>query len=105
MKLTRDSFAIYREGTIPQEFTGLPDPAVVELSKGDGTRTNRENWLDCIRSRAQPNSHVRAAVEAAHTWRIKPCGRVRRSVNRVQHELSVVIICLDIRYPWNSNCI
>jgi predicted dehydrogenase len=79
MKLTRDSFAIYREGAIPQEFTGLPDPAVVELSTGDGTRTNRENWLDCIRSRAQPNSHVRAAVEAAHNWRIKPCGRVRRS--------------------------
>jgi predicted dehydrogenase len=67
MKLTRDGFAVYREGTLPQELTGLPDPLIVVKSTGDGTRTNLQNWLDCIRSRAMPNAHVRAAVEAART--------------------------------------
>ena len=67
MKLTRDGFVIYREGTFPREFTGMPDPLVVVPSTGDGTGPNLQNWVDCIRSRAQPNAHVRAAVEAART--------------------------------------
>lgn len=67
MKLTRDGFAIYREGAMAQEFTAMPDPVMVVKSTGDGTRTNLQNWLDCIRSRSQPNAHVRAAVEAART--------------------------------------
>jgi hypothetical protein len=36
-------------------------------STGDGTRTNLQNWLDCIRSRKQPNANIRAGVEAART--------------------------------------
>ena len=40
---------------------------MVMKSTGDGTRTNLENWLDCIRSRVLPNAHVRAGVEAART--------------------------------------
>jgi hypothetical protein len=39
----------------------------VVKSTDDGTRTNLENWLDCIRTRALPNAHVRAGVEAART--------------------------------------
>jgi predicted dehydrogenase len=67
MKLTRDGFAIYREGTLPRDFLGMPDPVASVMSSGDGTVANLQNWLDCIRSRARPNAHIRAAVEAART--------------------------------------
>jgi hypothetical protein len=45
----------------------MPDPVLVAPSTGDGTPANLQNWLDCIRSRDQPNAHVHAAVEAART--------------------------------------
>jgi hypothetical protein len=40
---------------------------VAVTSKQDGTIDNIQNWLDCVRTRAVPKSHVRAAVEAAQT--------------------------------------
>ena len=67
MKLTRDGFAIYPEGVIPPEGTALPEPIVRYRATGDGTKSNIENWLDCMRSRKRPNTHVRAGVAAART--------------------------------------
>jgi predicted dehydrogenase len=67
MKLTRDGFAVYREGFIPAENTALPEPSIAVKSTGDGTSANLKNWLDCVRSRAVPNANVRAGVEAART--------------------------------------
>jgi predicted dehydrogenase len=67
MQLTRSGFWIYREGNHHRSDRNLPDPDIVVKSTGDGTRTNLENWLECIRSRALPNAHVRAGVEAART--------------------------------------
>jgi hypothetical protein len=67
MKLTRAGFWVYREANHNRNDRVLPEPDVVVKSTGDGTRTNLENWLDCIRSRAVPNAHVRAGVEAART--------------------------------------
>ncbi len=67
MKLTRDGFAVYPEGQIPAEHTALSEPTIQMKSTGDGTVSNLKNWLDCIRSRALPNAHVRAGVEAART--------------------------------------
>jgi len=32
-----------------------------------GTPPNLRNWLDCIKGRKQPNSHIRAGVECART--------------------------------------
>jgi hypothetical protein len=67
MKLTRDGFAIYREGVHARDLLSTPEPEVVVKSTGDGTLTNLQNWLACIRSRAVPNANIRAAVEAART--------------------------------------
>ena len=39
-------------------------------SSGDGTLTHLQNWLDCIRSRKQPNAHIRVAHQAARTSHI-----------------------------------
>jgi predicted dehydrogenase len=65
MKLTRDGFRVYPEGA-SQRVDGFPEPEIVVKSSGDGTLTNLRNWLDCVRSRALPNAHVRAGVEAAN---------------------------------------
>jgi predicted dehydrogenase len=67
MKLTRDGFAIYREGAMAPEATALPEPEVSVKSSGDGTRANLRNWLESIRDRKMPNAHIRAGVEAART--------------------------------------
>ena len=67
MKLTRAGFWLYREANQHRNDRELPEPDMVMKSTGDGTRTNLENWLDCIRSRVLPNAHVRAGVEAART--------------------------------------
>jgi predicted dehydrogenase len=67
MKLTREGFWLYRESNSRRNDRDLPEPEMVVKSSGDGTRTNLANWLDCIRSRALPNAHVRAGVDAART--------------------------------------
>jgi predicted dehydrogenase len=67
MKLTRAGFLIYRETAKRLDYTDLPEPEVQVRSTGDGTKTNLQNWLDCIRSRKTPNANVRAGVEAART--------------------------------------
>lgn len=67
MKLTRSGFWIYREANQHRNDFDLPEPDMAVRSTDDGTKTNLENWLDCIRSRALPNAHVRAGVEAART--------------------------------------
>ncbi|HKW97759.1 MAG TPA: Gfo/Idh/MocA family oxidoreductase [Bryobacteraceae bacterium] len=67
MQLTREGFWLYGEANRRRNDRDLPEPEMVMKSTGDGTRTNLQNWLDCIRSRALPNAHVRAGVEAART--------------------------------------
>ena len=67
MKLTRSGFWLYRESNERRDARELPEPNMVVKSTGDGTKINLANWLDCIRSRALPNAHVRAGVEAART--------------------------------------
>ena len=67
MKLTRDGFAVYREGQIAPENTALPEPSIQVKNSGDGTIACLQNWLDCIRSRKVPHAHIRAGVEAART--------------------------------------
>ena len=67
MKLTRDGFQVWREGQTPPEGTTMPEPTIAVKSTGDGTVANLKNWLECCRSRALPNAHVRAGVEAART--------------------------------------
>jgi predicted dehydrogenase len=65
MKLNRDGYAVYPEGRIRPERTNYPEAAVSGESKGDGTVAHMHNFLDCVRSRKEPNSPVRTAVKIA----------------------------------------
>jgi hypothetical protein len=58
---------VYREASEHRSDRELPEPEIVMKSIGDGTKTNLENWLTCIRTRQTPNANVRAGVEAART--------------------------------------
>jgi len=63
MKLTRSGFDIYEEGK--SRGGQLPPPELSVKSTGDGTKTNLNNWIDCMRTRKQQNANIRAGVEAA----------------------------------------
>ena len=77
MTLDRIGYALYEEGAMPFESPGLPVPALryerpepesnAERMDGSGTLANLRNWIECIRDRRTPNSHIRAAVESANT--------------------------------------
>lgn len=67
MKLTRSGFWVYAEANGRRSDRDLPEPEIVMKSMGDGTKTNLDNWLTCIRTRDTPNANVRAGVEAART--------------------------------------
>lgn len=67
MKLTRAGFWFYDEANEHRNDRDLPEPEIVMKSTGDGTKTNLQNWLECIRTRGVPNANVRAGVEAART--------------------------------------
>jgi predicted dehydrogenase len=76
MKLNRDGFAVYPEGKVARELTRWPEPETAATSSADGTIAHIQNFLDCVRSRSQPNAPVRPAVaiaRAAHlanaAWR------------------------------------
>jgi predicted dehydrogenase len=67
MRLNRDGFNVYEEGKVPFEKTHYPPPAFSAQSKGDGTIAHMRNFLECVRSRNQPNCPVSPAVAAART--------------------------------------
>ena len=77
MKLTRAGFWVYGEANGHRNDRELPEPDIVVKSTGDGTRTNLENWLDCIRSRASPTPTSVPAwrPRVHHIWPISPCDR------------------------------
>lgn len=69
MRINRDGFAVYPEGIVPGEKTHLPDPVLSMRSQRDGTIDHVRNFLECVRSRNEPNAPVRlcaAAARAAH---------------------------------------
>lgn len=69
MKITRDGFVVYPEGVVPREKTSYPEPEIQMWSREDGTIAHMRNFLECVRSRREPNAPVAssvAAAEAAH---------------------------------------
>lgn len=66
MKLNRDGFAVFPEGKIPTERTIYPEPEIQVKSARDGTHDHIANFLDCMRSRKQPNAPAFEAVAAAN---------------------------------------
>ena len=76
MRLNRDGFAVYPEGRVQRELTHWPEAEIAVKSAADGTIAHTQNFLDCVRSRKQPNAPVKPAVaiaRAAHlanlAWR------------------------------------
>jgi len=70
LKVDRARLAFYRDDSAYAVGTLTPEPEIYVRSGGDGTLTHLQNWLDCIRSRKQPNAHIRVAHEAARTSHI-----------------------------------
>ncbi len=64
LKLTRERLQVYPEG---QDWH-KPDQEI--RSTGDGTITHMGNFLDCVRSRKQPNAPVEVGVSAARPGHI-----------------------------------
>jgi predicted dehydrogenase len=70
LKVDRARLAFYRDDAAYAAGTLAPEPDISVRSSGDGTVTHLQNWLDCIRSRTQPNAHIRVAHQAARTSHI-----------------------------------
>jgi predicted dehydrogenase len=65
LKLTRSGFSIYKEG-----LNGKENPILAETSFRDGTIEHMQNFVDCLKSRQQPNAPVEAGVSAARAGHI-----------------------------------
>jgi predicted dehydrogenase len=70
LKIDRARLAVYRDEAPYAAGTLTPEPEIYVRSSGDGTLTHLQNWLDCIRSRKQPNANIRVGVAAARTSHI-----------------------------------
>ena len=67
LKVDRARLAVYRDDAPYAAGSLTSEPEILVRSSGDGTLTHMQNWLDCIRSRKQPNAHIRVAHQAART--------------------------------------
>ncbi len=65
LKLNRGGFAVYDERNIAGGRALLPPPAQLMGSAGDGTVDHIQNFLDCVRSRGNPNAPVVSSVASA----------------------------------------
>jgi len=65
LKINRDGFAVYPEGVVKRELTVWPEPETAVRSAADGTIAHMQNFLDCVRSRRQPNAAIPGAVAIA----------------------------------------
>ncbi len=70
LKVDRARLAFYRDDAAYAAGTNTPEPDIYVRSSGDGTLTHLENWLDCIRTRKQPNAPIRVGHQAARTSHI-----------------------------------
>jgi predicted dehydrogenase len=59
LKIDRDGFTVFREGA------RNGNPVLNERSFQDGTISHMQNFLDCVRSRKEPNAPVQTGISAA----------------------------------------
>lgn len=59
LKIDRDGFTVFREGA------RNGNPVLSERSFQDGTISHMQNFLDCVRSRKEPNAPVQTGISAA----------------------------------------
>lgn len=67
LKIDRERLAVYPEGLRHAPHSNAPDPELTMVSERDGTIDHMQNFLDCIRSRKQPNANVEVGMQAART--------------------------------------
>lgn len=65
MKLDREHLAIYPEGGSLIGKLGEVQPEILIRSRADGTIAHVRNFLDCVKSRKNPNADIRVAVDCA----------------------------------------
>lgn len=66
LKVEREGYSFYPEPVTYTESLELPLPArQLRVTKADGTRDHIANFLDCVRSRKQPNAPIWIGVDAA----------------------------------------
>jgi hypothetical protein len=67
LKIDREHLAVYPEGAPNAPASNAPEPEIFVRSERDGTEDNVTNFLDCLRSRKQPNANIQVGFEAART--------------------------------------
>jgi predicted dehydrogenase len=65
LKIDRGGFGVYREGVAEAQ-----NPVLSASSFRDGTIDHMENFLECVRTRKEPNAPVEAGVAAARAGHI-----------------------------------
>ena len=65
LKIDRGGFGVYREGVAEAQ-----NPVLSATSFRDGTIDHMENFLECVRTRKEPNAPVEAGVAAARAGHI-----------------------------------
>jgi predicted dehydrogenase len=69
LKIDRERLAVYPEGAPNVPASNAPEPEIFVRSERDGTEDNVKNFLDCLRTRKQPNANIQAGFEAARaSW-------------------------------------
>jgi len=77
LKINRGGFGVYHEGVSARE-----NPVVKADSFRDGTIDHMQNFLDCVRSRKEPNAPVETGVAAARAGHIGNLALHRSGVRR-----------------------
>jgi predicted dehydrogenase len=69
LKIDRTRLAVYPEGVKSAPDTQAPQPEIFMRSERDGTYDNVKNFLECMRSRKEPNAGIHVGFEAARaSW-------------------------------------
>jgi predicted dehydrogenase len=68
LKIDRQKLLVYSEDEPRTDYSPtLPEPEFTVRSPGDGTIDHLKNFLECMRTRRQPNAPIEAGVSAART--------------------------------------
>lgn len=67
LKIDRSHLAVYPEDARWVSGWTLPEPEIFVRSEHDGTIDNVKNFLDCLRSRKEPNANIHVGFQAART--------------------------------------
>ncbi len=67
LKIDRSHLAVYPEDARWVSGWNLPEPEIFVRSEHDGTVENVKNFLDCLRTRKQPNANIHVGLQAART--------------------------------------